>query len=230
MAWFECNGGGNTPGPGPSAVESFIYNIGKAAFNTGYKHKTTTKLRFKISIDSYAASKDGQWKSICGVEQGNWRTNAFAFSTGDSSKLAFMSKNSWTQGDVWDASESSINANWNNVPCIFEMVKNGISWYREADPSTVRSLTASTDTADGIAPIAIFTENSANAEDGWSPMDNNSALIVFYWFEIYESDVLVHRFVPAYNNSQYCLYDEVDETYLYDQLANGTNLRGYVAS
>ena len=178
----------------------------------------------KAAIDAIR----GGWRGIFGYEEGSWRTNAMAFSTGDSTQLAIMTKGAWTQGEQWTAAESSSSANWSNIPCVFEFNGNSLSWYREEDSNTVRSLTTTGTIADAIAPLAIFIENVATTADGWS-MTQNSAFMRLFWFEIYEGNTLLHRFVPAYNNSQYCLYDEVDDVYIYDQDNNGANLRGFIA-
>ena len=77
----------------------------------------------------------------------------------------------------------------------------------------------------GIAPLGIFGCNRSTANDGWDAWDA-ARYMVFYWMEIYESDVLVHKFVPSYNNGQYCLYDEVDQTYIYEVNGNYSRLRG----
>jgi len=224
MAWYEVKKGGSSPTPTPS-YESYIYNVGKVGFNTGYKHKTTTKIKMKAAIDAIS----GGWRAIFGYEQGNWRTNAMGFSIGDSTQLAYMTKNAWNQGDTILAGESSTSSNWTNVPCIFEAVGNAISWYRESDVTTTRSLTTTGTIADANGPMGIFIENLSEAVDGWSP-SQNSVYMRLFWFEIYESDVLVHRFVPAYNDNQWCLYDEIDETYIYDTIDNGSKLRGWLAS
>lgn len=224
MTWFRCTGDGGTPTPTPT-FESYIYNVGKVGFNTGYKLKTTTKIRMKASIDAIS----GGWRSIFGYEQGGWRTNAMALTTGDSTQFAYLTKNAWIQGDVWSASESSTNANWSNIPCIFEATGNTISWHREGDSNTVRSLTTSGTVEDAVGTMGIFIENLSGDVDGWS-VSQNSAYMRLFWFEIYEGNTLLHRFVPAYNNSQWCLYDEVDEVYIYDTIDNGSMLRGWLAS
>ena len=54
--------------------------------------------------------------------------------------------------------------------------------------------------------------------------------MILFWFEIYENDTLVHRFIPAYNDNQYCLYDEVDQVYIYDVVRSGANIRGFIAT
>lgn len=223
MTWYRCSSGGS---PSPSPVyESYIYNVAKAGFNTGYKHKTTTKIKMKATIDAIS----GGWYSIFGYEQGTWRNNAMGFSIGDSTQLAYMTKGAWIQGDTFLAGESSTSANWTNIPCIFEVFGNTISWYRESDVTTTRSLTTTGTIADANGPLGIFIENLSETVDGWNP-SQNSAYIRLFWFEIYESDVLIHRFVPAFHNNQWCLYDEVEEDYIYDVVSNGANVRGWLAS
>lgn len=225
MAWFEVKKGGSSPTPPAPAYESYIYNVGNCAFNTGYNHKSTTRIKFKASIDAIS----GGWRQLWGHDQNGWRNNAFESATGDSTQLALVLKNGWTQGDVWTATESSTSALWSNVPCIFETNGTTLSWYRESDPNTVRSISPSGTIADAIAPMAIFRNNSASTADGWT-IGGHSAFMRLFWFEIYEDSTLLHRYVPAYNNGQWCLYDEIDQVYKYDVENNGANLRGWLAS
>ena len=63
-----------------------------------------------------------------------------------------------------------------------------------------------------------------NAAGSYSYADS-SAYMELYSFTIYEGDTIVHNFIPAYNNNQWCLYDEIDETYFY-KLGSGSEFTG----
>lgn len=227
MAWFECNGGGSAPGPTPTPTyENYIYQIGNQGigFNTGYIHTANTKIVFKAALDAWV----GGYCQAFGARNGNFRANALTFfARFNQSQFAFCRTGNETRGTTVESDD--VSSPWNMQPCIFTIDGQTASWYRECDPSTVRSITTTGQVDAGIAPLAIFGCNTSNQANGWSFTDTAFGMILF-WFEIYESDTLVHRFVPAYNNDQYCLYDEVDQTYIYDTVRSGANVRGFVAS
>lgn len=226
MAWFECTGGQRTPTP---MNESYIYSVGQVGFNTGHVHTVNTKIKFKAVFDTCSFS---DWGEFFGARNGNYWNNAFCFFTRfqNNSAYAFCRTGQEILGDAMTASDSSTSLPLIMVPCIFEAFGNKIEWHRENDEANIKSITASNSTIDaGIAPLAIYTFNNSTTANGWSP-DGHTPFGLLYWFEIYESDVLEHRFVPAYHNNQWCLYDEVDETYIYDVRNNGSYLKGYLAN
>lgn len=230
MAWYEVKKGGGSPSPSP-VYESFICNIGQCAFNSGHIHTANTKIKFKAVIESWRYSYE--WQVAFGAVNNNYQSNALLFwgRTGNGqTKMGFGRTGAYSEGENVDAPESSTSANWVFVPCVFTAEGQTISWYREGDMNTVRHLTASGTVDGGIAPLAIFNYNKSTEADGWTIVNDATAYMKLYWFEIYESDVLVHRFVPAYNNNQWCLYDEIDDTYIYDTIDNGSKLRGWLAS
>ena len=226
MTWFKCMGGGSSPTPPTPVVENYIYNVGNVGFNSGHKHTENTKVVLKAFVDPFT----GNYGQVFGARANNYSTGAFGFfGQFSGNRYCFYRTGQEAQGDLVTASEDSTSSPWPDI-CIFTAFEKTLSWYREIDPLTVKSITANNSTVNsGIAPLGIFCCNNTTTADGWAAFDNNIR-IRLYWFEIYESDVLVHRFVPAYNNSQYCLYDEVDETYIYDIVSNGNYMRGYIES
>lgn len=214
MAWFRC---------GSVKQEPYIYNVYNAGFNTGYTHTANTKVVFKAFVDPYTAA----YTQIFGARSGNYSSHAFGFfGTFNSGNYCFYRTGQEAAGDGILAAESSTSAPWYET-CVFTAYQQTLFWYREFDSNTVRSITASSSIVDdGVAPLGIFCVNNASASGDWSPGDYGSRMKL-YWFEIYESDVLVHRFVPAYHNSQYCLYDEVDENYIYNSVTGGEYIRGF---
>lgn len=223
MAWYEVKKGGGSPSPSP-VYESYIYALGNIGFNTGHIHTANTKIRFKASIDSWV----GGYAQVFGARNGSFRANAFTFfGRGNFDGYTICRSGSEVRGNT--VSEDSTGSPWNQTPCIFTAEGTEISWYREFDTNTVRRIQGSGTIDGGIAPLAIYCCNSTTTPDGWSVGDYIWDMRLF-WFEIYESDVLVHRFVPAYNNNQWCLYDEVEEDYIYDVVSNGADVRGWLAS
>jgi len=115
-----------------------------------------------------------------------------------------------------------------NQPTIFTIDGLTASWYREVDPSTVNSVTISEGTLeDGTSSIALFAANY-NTGTGFSYTDYGNMLL--YYFDIYEGTTLLHHFVPAYYDSKYCLYDEIDQVYINDVAYSGTYVKGFILS
>jgi hypothetical protein len=226
MAWFECTSGSSSPTPPTPTSESYIYNVGATGFNTGYKHTADTKIVFKAFVDPFIPN----YGQVFGSRSGNYAYSSFGFfGRFNSERYCFFRTGQEMTGDFVTASENSTSSPWYD-DCIFTAYKKTISWYRVSDPDTVKSIEATNGNPNaGIAPLGIFCGNNSTSVDGWTPVDTNTRMRL-YWFEIYEDDALVHRFIPAYNNSQYCLYDEVDKTYIYDTLSNGSYLRGCIAT
>lgn len=228
MAWIRSNKKGSGGGGGGSN-ESYINTVGQAAINTGYVHTADTKIKFKAIFDTASFSS---WGEFFGARRGDYGSNAFCFFSrfNEGDRYGFARTGQEISGDTISANVSSTSRPLIFVPCIFEAYGNKIEWYAIENPSEVKSIVCPNATVNGgVAPLALFTFNNATTSNGWSP-DGHSPRVLLYWLEIYESDVLVHRYVPAYNNSQWCLYDEVSETYLYDIAHNGAYLRGYLAN
>ena len=207
-------------------TENFIYNFGATGFNTGHKHTANTKVRFKALLtDMYAPNAYGQ---AFGARNQNKNSNAFGLfhRFNNARRYCFYRTGYEVLGDVAGTTPTT-SAPFTNKNCVFTAEGSSISWYAEDDSTNVHQILATGATInDGSCPLAIFCGNTATQVDGWTPTDFGSMRL--YWFEIYENDVLVHRFVPAYNNDQYCLYDEIDNTYIYDVVNNGLYLSGLV--
>lgn len=224
MAWIRSNKKSSK-----STAESYIYNVGHCAFNSGYIHSANTKIKFKAELESWKSS--AEWQGVFGACNGNFRANSLMFwSTTNSTKVGYSRTNNYIVGDEVTASESSTSANWPYTSCIFTAEGQTVSWYREEDVPTIRSLISTGTVDSGICSLAIFNINTATSSSEWVVSNGVTSYMKLYWFEIYENDILVHRFIPAYNNNQYCLYDEIDNTYIYDTQANGVNMRGFIAS
>ena len=172
-------------------------------------------------VDGYGA--------MIGSRKGNYNNNALGFFTRfNASKFCFYRTGQEAQGThAMDATpDTSTSYPLILSPVILTLDGNKAEWYYENDPANVMSITASNATVNaGNAPLGLFCHNSTNDADGWNPVDLGK--MALYYCEIYESGVLEHRFVPAYNNSQFCLYDEVGQTYIYDRSNNGNYMRAF---
>ena len=223
MAYYRCTGeGGSTP----IVQEPFIYNVDYngdhgVGFNSGHKHTANTKVRMKAVFDTWLG-----YGQAFGARSENFRNNAFGFfPLFDGLQPCYYRTNQELRGTNYSDPVDTAQM-WYGVPVILECEGQSASWYVDGFPSDVHTLNATSATVDaGIAPLGIFCGNNSTSPDGWTFYDPVKYMI-FYWMEIYESDVLVHKFVPAYNNSQYCLYDEVDQTYIYECNGNYSRLRG----
>lgn len=221
MAYILSHKKGSAP-----ATENFIYNFGAAGFNTGHNHTANTKIVFKAMLTDMAAP--AAYGQAFGARNQNKNNNAFGLfhRFNNARRYCFYRTGYEILGDTAGTTPTT-TAPFSNKNCIFTATGTTLSWYDVDDPLTVREISApSALVNDGICPLAIFCGNTSSQQDGWSATDYGEMRL--YWFEIYESDVLIHRFVPAYNNDQYCLYDEVDDTYIYDVVSNGLYLSGYV--
>lgn len=221
MAYYRCTGeGGSTP----IVQEPYIYNTVESGvgFNSGHKHTANTKVRMKASFPTW-----GGYGQAFGARANNYGYNAFGFFPWfDSLRCCYYRTGQELPGTYFYVTPSDSTQMFYGVPVVVECEGNTASWYSEDDPSNIHSIVAQNATVDaGIAPLGIFCVNNSTVADGWDAFDA-AKYMVFYWMEIYESNVLEHRFVPAYNNGQYCLYDEVDQTYIYECNGNYSRLRG----
>ncbi len=220
MAYYRWTGGsGSTPTPTPT--ESYIYNTNWVYFNTGHKHTADTKVRIKGQYNWCS-----NYMQVFGARNDNFRNNAFGFFSSFNSPLPCVYRTGHEgTGSHYSAASSDTTTMFYQEPTILECTGKTASWYKESEPLNIHSITANDGTIDaGIAPLALFGCNGANITDGWWPIDG--AIMKFFWAEIYEGNTLVHRFVPAYNNGQYCLYDEVEQDYIYEASGNYSRLRG----
>lgn len=218
MGWYRCLDGQVHP-----ADEDYLFNIGYTAFNLGHKHTSNTKLVLKADVECTTWTEN--YAQVLGARAGSFRTAALTFfGRFRGFRYCYTRTGSESAGEDY-GTQNSTSAPFPYSTCIFTMYGNTMSWYKDGNSSDVHSITASGTVDSGIAPLGLFCCNCSDTADGWLPQDYS--LFKFYWLEIYENNMLVHRFVPAYNNSQFCLYDEVDEVYIYATL-NPSNVRGYI--
>lgn len=219
MAYFRCTGeGGSTPTP---TMEPYIYNVGEVGFNTDHTHTVNTKVRIKAIFDTWYG-----YGQVFGARANNYENSAFGFFPWfDGLRPCIYRTRQEKRGSFFDAAADTTQMFY-GVPIILDCEGNAATWYPEDEPTNIHTLIAESGTVDaGIAPMGLFCGNNTTTPNGWQYHDA-ARYMIFFWAEIYESDVLVHRFVPAYNNGQYCLYDEVDQVYKYEVNGNYSRLRG----
>lgn len=201
-------------------IEPYLYNINNVGFNSGHIHTPYTKVKCKVMTNTWYG-----YGQVFGARVDTFRTGAMGFfGWFDGYRPCYYRTGSETPGTYYNQTET-LSSMWYGQPVIIECTGNSCSWYRPNFPDDVHSITATGTVDSGIAPLGIFCCNNSSFPNEWSSHDN-APYLTFYWLEIYENDVLEHRFVPAYNNNQYCLYDEIGETYIYEVYGNYNNLKG----
>ena len=209
--------------------ESYIYNVGQCAFNTGYKHTANTKVRFKARMLCNSTERTNYgYMAVFGARNGNFRNNAMGFFERFNAPRCCYYRTNYESSSALDTATEDNTYMWFFEDVIVECEGAYARYWRERDSATVHSVgNAGATINGGIAPLGLFCHNTSSTADAFDPTDLSTMYL--YWFEIYENDTLVHRFVPAYNNSQYCLYDQVDQDYIYDTKNSGTYMRGFIA-
>lgn len=225
MAYFRClgnggGGGGNTP-------EGYIYNVNKCAFNTGHVHTANTKIIMKAHLFETVDMTGNGYMAAWGARKSNFANNAMGFfSRFADMKFCYYRTGQEYAGHKFNEAESNTDAPFYQTPVILTAEGKTATW-QNVDTLVSKSVTAQNSTVNaGVAPLGIFCHNNSGDANGWSPVDY--AYMKLYYFEIYESGDLIKRFVPAFNNNQFCLYDEVGQAYIYDQFNSGASVRGYI--
>lgn len=78
------------------------------------------------------------------------------------------------------------------------------------------SAVADTNTIESTYPIYLFANNNVNSPQYQSHMR-------FYYFQIYDNDILVRDFIPAKDkNNIVCLYDDISKTFFYSESGDFT--------
>lgn len=202
-------------------LEKYIYNIDKVEFNTGHKHTPNTKICLKAEFP-YNYS----YMQAFGARSNNFNNYAFGFFATFANPFPCLYRTHKEQKGSWYAELlTKTDTMFYGFPVILECEGKSASWYRVDDSTNVHELLITDPNClvdNGIAPLGIFCGNNTTVADSWDAVD--FAYMKLYWFEIYESDVLIHRYIPATNDNKNCLYDEVTETYLYEYRNNNSRL------
>lgn len=199
--------------------DPYIYNTGNSAFNLGYTHNSATKLELTC-----AAVPRNNYETVIGARNYSYQASAMAFfSKYNGFRPCYARTGQEATGD-YDSNTSSTSTMWYGQKV--RIVMEGQSCLMEnLETGAVHSITASSSTVDsGIAPLALFCQNNSTSSGGWDPFD--FGYMVFFRLKIWENGELLHDFVPAYSNSQYCIYDNIDGVYKYEIYASGAYMLG----
>lgn len=224
MNYFRCGGGSK------KQSEGFIYNTRPCAFNTGYVPNANTKIIMKALPTYYTMNGTSSYNTMfASTPNGDAnKYKRFGFESSANNNIPRY----WRAGEgkqgSWAGYPQNADAIILSAPLIFEAYGRTIKWYFPDDELNYKSISISEETGQidaGTTPIALFGKNY-NSGTGYSITDYG--LMTLYYFDIYENDVLLHHFIPAYNNNQYCLYDTVDGVYIYDTANNGAGVHGFI--
>jgi len=184
-----------------------IKSSGAQAFNTGYTHKSNTRVEMDCNVTK---NSQRDWEALFGGRLKDFRSNAFCFfvrhhngTTSAQDAPCFNRTGKETNGSGFVYGER------------IKVVAEGqtAKWYRYSDLNTqVGSVTTSGTADDGKTPMFLFNLNTASTEGG-KQADTSPSVMTLYGCKIYEGETLKCDFVPAKYNGTVGLYDRVNKTF-----------------
>lgn len=201
-------------------TSNYIYNVGDVAFNLGYVTKANTDIELvcapffggETATDLFGASVAGSSKNFRLMS----KSGVYIY--------LLMRENKACSLPPFDALIAP-NYAWFNTK-IKISTKGHTLDVLNINSGEIHSDTTTGDLDDGEVPLGLFCTNATSDTSVFTP--NFFSYMYFYSMKIFEGEELVHEFVPAYNNNQYCIYDTVTEEYKYDLKSSGANLNGYI--
>lgn len=176
------------------AEDGYIQSDGTQFVNTGYHVKETTRLEIDYQLISFV----GQDRIFCG--DGFDNTIAVEFyvqgTATNSGTLAFI------YGNPYQTASKVATATLDRTKASIDFEK-GVCTIGTSKATLNKSYI--TGQASGGVPVALFGKNTKAAGD----VADYRATMKLYGFKVYESDVLVHDYVPAKKDGEVGLYDEV---------------------
>ena len=179
-----------------------IRSTGKQYFNTGYIHKSNTRVELDCNVEKDHSSN---WEALLGGRLESYMKNAFCFfSRTDGADIpCFNRSGNEPRGSGFIYGERIL------VKCEGTTAE----WFRYDSPNTIAGSVTTTGTADdGKTPMFLFNLNTSSSEGGLKA-DTSPSCMTLYGCKIYEGNTLVCDFVPAQNNGIVGLYDRVRNTF-----------------
>ena len=177
------------------AEDGYIQSDGTQFVNTGYHVKETTRLEIDYQLISFV----GQDRIFCG--DGFDNTIAVEFyvqgTATNSGTLAFI------YGNPYQTASKVATATLDRTKASIDFEK-GVCTIGTSKATLNKSYI--TGQASGGVPVALFGKNTKAAGD----VADYRATMKLYGFKVYESDVLVHDYVPAKKDGEVGLYDKVE--------------------
>ena len=164
--------------------------------NTGYIHKSTTKIVADVEITQNTAQN---WEAIFGSRNGNWERNAFVvFSRSDKD-------GAWDKGcfsRTFEGGGRYEQPGTEEIPMNTRITVSAegrtVTFTRNGESQPAASITAGEDgdvADDGVNTMYIFDLNT-DGPNG-NRRDNSRCYMKLYSFKIYEDGQLVRDFVPV---------------------------------
>jgi hypothetical protein len=184
----------------------YVQSTGTQYFNTNYFPNQNTKIVLKMET--------------MGMISGQTQFNAFG-TTDDTSGSAsrfgwwtYYSGTSYFRYGVQSASrDSKINVTGNFINTLFTVTLDSLKAIIETSSQTVEyNVPATTNFTLGYSLVL-----GGSKWNNGGTIGNYQANYKLYSCKIYENDVLIHDWIPAIDklNNVVCLYDKVDEEFLY---------------
>ena len=199
---------------------SYIENKSDAYINTGYTHKTTTRVEMECEISS---NTGGANAVLFGGRTAAGNADNFTFFANQEFQNSFAGTFDFGPYNP----NRKMGAAAGNVPTgekvrITVSKDDGVKIYKEGSSTPDGTIDAITGTAgDGTKPLYIFDLNDNNSKKGWL------SHMKLYSFKIYEGDFLVHNYVPKLRrqNGQKVagLYDTETDAFLTSANATAFN-------
>ncbi len=179
-----------------------ISSTGKQAFNTGYTHKSNTRVEMDCKVTQ---NSQRSWEALLGGRLGSYQSNAFCFfSRTDGNDIPCFNRSGHEPRGTGFVYGERIK-----LVCEGQTAK----WYRNSDLNTVAGSVTTTGTADdGKTPMFLFNLNTSNTVGG-KQADTSPSVMTLYSCQIYEGTTLKCDFVPAKYNNEVGLYDRVNHTF-----------------
>lgn len=173
--------------------------------NTGYLPRTNSKYEFDVYFHEWSSAKNGGWRCPFGCRSTdcNVDTMGFAVRSADDMRARAASYSNWLA-----TSNNDLMMYNEKIHLTYDANTKRISWTNGKETKYIDMTHTMTNCP---YPMFIFTLNN-----GGSPGDYYVYGMRFYRCKIYESDVLVHDYIPAKRTSDnnVGVYDLVDDTFI----------------
>ncbi len=179
-----------------------IRSTGKQYFNTGYIHKSNTRVELDCNVEKDHSSN---WEALLGGRLESYMKNAFCFfSRTDGADIPCFNRSGHEpRGEGFIYGER----------ILLKCEGTTAEWFRYDSPNTLAGSVSTNGTADdGKTPMFLFNLNTSPSEGGLSA-DTSPSCMTLYSCKIYEGSTLICDFVPAQYNGETGLYDRVRKTF-----------------
>lgn len=190
---------------------AYIENSSNAYINTGYTHKTNTRIEMECEISSNTGSANAV---LFGGRSSAANSDNFTFFANQEFQTSFggtLDFGPYNPNRKMGATAGNVRTGEKVMITVSK--DDGVKIYTNSSSTTVGTIGAITGGAsDGTKPLYIFDLNDNNTKKGWV------SHMKLYSFKIYEGDALVHNYIPKLRlqdgQKVAGLYDTTTETFL----------------